>query len=148
MHDTDIIPEIQSKGVKERTFSKNRRQRSCPLLRSLSIVDDPDFWGTNFSLSMKKNITPYTSIFPKVSVKRPTSVIQGGVGGRGRGGGEGRTSFANWEPNGPCLLRNVSHAQKENQRPHMEEILPKLKIMYKEMGPLPRSLWIADDQDL
>jgi hypothetical protein len=29
---------------------------------------------------------------------------------------------------------NVSHAQKENQRPHMEEILPKLKIMYKKMG--------------
>ncbi len=42
MHDTDLIPDIRSKGVKDRTFSKNRRQRSCPLLWSLSIVDDPD----------------------------------------------------------------------------------------------------------
>ncbi len=43
MHNTDLIPDIWSKGVKDWTFSKNRRQRSCLLPWSLSIVVDPDF---------------------------------------------------------------------------------------------------------
>ncbi len=100
--DTDLIPDIRLKRVKDRTFSKNRRQRSCPLPRSLSIVDDTDFQGSNFSLSMKKHCTLYLDFskglnevsntvvslggFPQ---SRHTSVIQGG------GGGEGRTSFSN-----------------------------------------------------
>ncbi len=43
-------------------------------------------------------------------------------------------TFANWKLGGPYILRNVSHAQKENQRTHMEEIFNKIKIVYKEMG--------------
>jgi hypothetical protein len=38
MPDTDLIPDLRSKGVKDHTFFKNRRQRSCLLPRSLSEV--------------------------------------------------------------------------------------------------------------
>ncbi len=34
MPNTDLIPDIRSKEVKDRIFSKNRRQRSCPLPQS------------------------------------------------------------------------------------------------------------------
>jgi hypothetical protein len=44
MPDTDLIPDIRSKGVKYHIFSKNRRQRSCPLSRSFLIVDEPNFY--------------------------------------------------------------------------------------------------------
>jgi hypothetical protein len=42
MPDTDLIPDIRSKGVKDHTSLKNGRQRSCPLPQSLSIVDYQD----------------------------------------------------------------------------------------------------------
>ncbi len=109
---------------------------------------------------MKKNIAPFTSIFQKVLVKwaifsllglprsRHTSVIQGGGGGQARG--VGRTSFANWELNGPWLLWYVSQAQTQNQRQQMEEIFTKITNYVQDYGscPLPRSLSIDDDQDL
>ncbi len=67
--------------------------------------------------------------------------------GAGEGWGEGRTSFANWELNGPWLLWYVSHAQTENQIQHMEEICIKIKNYVQDYGscPLPWSLSIADD---
>ncbi len=37
---TDLIPDLRSKEVKDRTFFLNRRQRSCPLRQSLLIVVD------------------------------------------------------------------------------------------------------------
>jgi hypothetical protein len=43
MPDTDLIPNIQLKGVKSRIFSKDKRKRSYPLPRSFSIFDEPDF---------------------------------------------------------------------------------------------------------
>jgi hypothetical protein len=42
MPDTDLKPDLRSKGVKDHTFLKNRRQISCPLPRSLLIVVDHD----------------------------------------------------------------------------------------------------------
>ncbi len=71
-------------------------------------------------------------------------------GGGGGGGGKMRTSFANWKLYGLYLLRNVSYAQKENQRTHMKEIFNKIKNYVQGIGscPLPWSLSIADDQDL
>ncbi len=51
------------------------------------------FLGIKFFTFNEKNIAPYTLTFPKVSVcwcwsrSRHTSIIQGGSGGQGRGGG-------------------------------------------------------------
>ncbi len=42
MTSTDLKLDLWSKGVKDHTFLKNRRQRSCPLPQSLSIVVDFD----------------------------------------------------------------------------------------------------------
>ena len=59
MPDTDLIPAIWSKGVKYHIFSKNRRQRSCPLPRSLT---NPISRDQIFHFQWKK-IETYTSIF-------------------------------------------------------------------------------------
>jgi hypothetical protein len=42
MPDTDLKPDLRSKGVKDRTFLTNRRQKLCPLQRSLSITMSRD----------------------------------------------------------------------------------------------------------
>jgi hypothetical protein len=41
--DTHLMPEIRLEGVEDRTFSKKRRERSCPLPQSFSIIDEPNF---------------------------------------------------------------------------------------------------------
>ncbi len=57
--DNDLIPHIRSKGVKDHTFSKNRRKRSCPLLQSVSIVDDTDSRDQIFHFQWKKHRALY-----------------------------------------------------------------------------------------
>ncbi len=57
MPDTDLIPDIRSKRVKYRIFSKNRRQRMCSLPRSVTnqISKDQIFhfqWKKNWDLNL------------------------------------------------------------------------------------------------
>jgi hypothetical protein len=130
MHNTDLIPDIRSKGVKDCTSSKDLAlyHDLCQLL-TIPISRDQIFhcqWKKHRALYLdfsKVTVWCWSRYLSLWSRSRHMSVIQGGGGGQGRVGGEGRTSFANWELNGPWLLWNVSHALTKNQRPHMDEIM-------------------------
>ncbi len=52
----DLIPDIRSKGLNIVIFSNNRRQKSRPIHRSISIGAEPHFQGSNFLLSMENNL--------------------------------------------------------------------------------------------
>jgi hypothetical protein len=62
MPNTELIPDIRSKGVKYRIFLRNRRQRSCPLPRSFQSLTNPISRDQIFNFQYKK-IETYTSIF-------------------------------------------------------------------------------------
>ncbi len=53
--DTDLIPDIRSKGVKYRIFSKNQRQRSCPLPRSFRSLTNSISRDRIFHFQLKEN---------------------------------------------------------------------------------------------
>ncbi len=55
------------KRIKYRNFSNNRRQKSRPIHRPISIGAEPHFYGSNFSLSMKKNWDLYLDFSKFVS---------------------------------------------------------------------------------
>jgi hypothetical protein len=65
MPDTDLIPDLRWTGVKDHTFSKTRRQRSCPLPGSLSITMSRD---RLLHFQCKKTSRPIPQLFQRSKV--------------------------------------------------------------------------------
>ncbi len=137
MPNTDLIPDIRSKGVKYHIFFEKPKAKIVP---STAIVFDgwrTWFQGIEFFTFNEKKLKPIPRFFEmsKWSLggfqqSRLTSVIQGGRGGRGGvGGREGH----------PLLIDHISSGMFPTPRKRIREHIwrkfsTKLKIKYKEMG--------------
>ncbi len=175
MPNTNLIPHLWSKGVKDRTFWKTEgkdRALYRDLCRSLMITISRD---RLLHFQWKKTLRPIPQLFHRTKVvsinlpilpfskicwNPPLLLAVGGVtcdylsvrncprAGEGCGGGEELPLLI--ENFMEHVYRTVSHAQTDIQRPHMEEIFTKIKNYgqgYRSC-PLQRSLLIAVDHDL
>jgi hypothetical protein len=138
MPDTDLIPDLRSKGVKYHTFSKTKgkdRALYRDLCRSLTITSARD-WLLHFQ--WKQTLRPIPQLFLRSKVLTVGGVTCVHMSIRNcpqcPGAGEGRSLFCllktKWTM-APGMFPTLRHRFRDHT---LRQFLPKLKIMDKDIG--------------